>query len=104
MTSNDNKRGWNLDANIIHELKFSDDNSLTTTTALAQSGEHQKDINDRNSNGTGPDDHSHIYQDDAVVTKEFESVYKTQSPRFGMVQGGQKARNSEKLRNQRELK
>ena len=88
MTSNDNKRGWNLDANIIHELKFSDGNSLTTTTAIAQSGEHQKDINDRNSNGTGPDDHSHIYQDDAVVTKEFESVYKTQSPRFGMVQGG----------------
>ena len=88
MTSNDNKRGWNLDANIIHELKFSDDNSLTTTTAFAQSGEHQKDINDRNSNGIGPDDHSHIYQDDAVETEEFESVYKTQSPRFGMVQGG----------------
>jgi len=88
MTSNDNKRGWNLDANIIHELKFSKGNSLTTTTAFAQSGEHQKDINDRNSNGTGPDDHSHIYQDDAVVTKEFASVYKTQSPWFGMVQGG----------------
>jgi len=88
MTSNDSKRGWNLDANIIHELKFSDGNSLTTTTAFAQSGEHQKDINDRNSNGTGPDDHSHIYQDDAVVIKEFESVYKTQSPRFGMVLGG----------------
>ena len=88
MTSNNNKRGWNLDANIIHDLKFSDDNSLTTTTAFAQSGEHQKDINDRNSNGTGPDDHSHIFQDDAVETIEFESVYKTQSPKLGMLQGG----------------
>ena len=88
MTSNDNKRGWNLDATLIHELRFSNDNSLTTTTAFAQSGEHQKDINDRNSNGIGPDDHSHIYQDDAVVTKEFASVYKTQSPWFGIVQGG----------------
>ena len=88
MTSSDNKRGWNLDASIIHALKFSDDNSLTTTAAFAQSGEHQKEINDRNSNGAGPDDHSHIYQDDAIETKEFESVYKTQSPRFGMIQGG----------------
>ena len=88
MTSNDNKRGWNLDASIIHAFKFSDDNSLTTTAAFAQSGEHQKEINDRNSNGTGPDDHSHIYQDDAIETREFESVYKTQSPRFGIIQGG----------------
>jgi len=87
-TSNDNKRGWNLDASIIHALKFSDDNSLTTTAAFAQSGEHQKNINDRNSIGTGPDDHSHIYQDDAIETKEIESVYKTESPRFGMIQGG----------------
>jgi len=88
MTSNDNKRGWNLDVSVIHVLKFSDDNSLTTTAAIAQSGEHQKDINDRSSNGIGPDDHSHIYQDDAIETKEFKSVYKIQSPRFGMVQGG----------------
>jgi len=87
-TSNDNKRGWNLDASIIHALKFSDDNSLTTTAAFAQSGEHQKNINDRNSIGTGPDDHSHIYQDDAIETKKIESVYKTESPRFGMIQGG----------------
>jgi len=87
-TSNDNKRGWNLDASIIHALKFSDDNSLTTTAAFAQSGEHQKNINDRNSIGTGPDDHSHIYQDDAIETKEIESVYKTKSPQFGMIQGG----------------
>ena len=87
-TSNDNKRGWNLDASIIHALKFSDDNSLTTTAAFAQSGEHQKNINNRNSIGTGPDDHSHIYQDDAIETKEIESVYKTESPRFGMIQGG----------------
>ena len=88
MTSNNNKRGWNLDGNLIHELKFSNDRSLTTTAALAQSGEHQKDINDRNSNGTGPDDHSHIYQDDAIQTKEIESVYKTESLRFGMIQSG----------------
>ena len=88
MTSNDNKRGWNLDGNLIHALKFSNDRSLTTTAAFAQSGEHQKEINDRNSNGTGPDDHSHIYQDDAIETKEIESVYKTESPRFGMIQGG----------------
>ena len=87
-TSSNNKRGWNLDASIIHALKFSDDNSLTTTAAFAQSGEHQKNINNRNSIGTGPDDHSHIYQDDAIETKEIESVYKTESPRFGMIQGG----------------
>ena len=67
---------------------MSNDNSLTTTAAFAQSGEHQKDINDRNSTGTGPDDHSHIFQDDAVETIEFESVYKTQSPKLGMLQGG----------------
>ena len=88
MTSNNNKRGWNLDASIIHTLEFSNDNLLTTTAALAQSGEHQKDINDRNSNGTGPDDHSHIYQDDAIETKEIESVYRAKFPRFGMIQGG----------------
>jgi len=88
MTSNDNKRGWNLDASIIHALEFSDLYSLTTTAALAQSGEHQKDINDRNSNGTGPDNHSHIYQDDAVETREFSSVYSARSPWFGTVQGG----------------
>ena len=69
MTSNDNKHGWNLDASIIHALKFSNDHSFTTTAAFAQSGEHQKEINDRNSNGIGPGDHSHIYQDDAIGTK-----------------------------------
>jgi hypothetical protein len=88
MTSNDIKRGWNLDASIIHALKFSNNRSLTTTAAFAQSGEHQKEINDRNSNGTGPNDHSHIYQDDAIETKEFESVYKNESAWFGLIQGG----------------
>jgi len=89
MTSNDEKRGWNFDIVGTHEFSaVSRWLSVLTDISFSQSGDHQKDINDRISNGTGSDDHRHIFQDDATRIASFRSrVSKLMTP-FGDIVGG----------------
>jgi len=84
MTSNDHKRGWTADLIGVHVFTLNDKYKLLETEmSFSQSGEHQKDINDRISNGTGTDDHRHIYQDDATRTAKLNSIYYQKKSKFG---------------------
>ena len=76
LATKDNRNGWTLDLSGKHAWYTRDrSRSLVTSLFFSRSGEHEKDVNDRNVSGTGPDDHSHIYKDDAFSTISVRSVY-----------------------------
>lgn len=82
MTSIENNRGWTLDLSGNHKLKVEKKGNWETRASFSQSGEHQKDINDRNANGSGPDNHSHIYRDNSIQSMTLNSKVFIMKPSF----------------------
>lgn len=76
MISKDDRRGFTLDIRGSHDWhSTSSDKRLRTDLSFSRSGEFEKDINDRNANGLGVNDHSHIYKDDAFQSIGFKTSY-----------------------------
>ena len=76
MTSKDNRRGFTLDVRGRHSWSSaSSGKQLRTHFSFSQSGEFEKDVNDRITNGVGVNDHSHIYKDDAFRNLALKTSY-----------------------------
>ena len=76
MTSDDLNRGWALDARGEHRWRsLSSKKTLKTSLYYSRSGDYEKDVNDRNVNGVGSDDHSHIYKNDEFQNVGLKSMY-----------------------------
>ena len=76
MTSEDEQRGLTLDLRGEHYWQpVSLGKRLRTSIFFSQSGEYEKNVNDRNANGLGANDHSHIYKDDAFRNIGLKTYY-----------------------------
>ena len=76
MTSKENRRGFTLDMRGRYSWSSaSSGKQLRTHFSFSQSGEFEKDVNDRITNGVGVNDHSHIYKDDAFRNLALKTSY-----------------------------
>lgn len=76
MTSDDSKTGWALDFQTSYKWQsLSGGKTLETVFSFSRSGDYEKGVNDRNINGIGADDHSHIFKDDWFRNRSLKSIY-----------------------------